>query len=447
MKILLGSPIRQRPEILAAFLESLLTLDLKGIHLDYCFVDDNDDPRSTAMLGAFRPEGRVYQSRGDGPPTEYLRDTVTHHWKEDLIWKVARYKDAIIEFAVQQGYDALFLIDSDLVLHPMTLRQLVRGKRDIISEIFWTRWGPEEPELPQVWLSDQYTLHEFRRGEQLTAETVNQRRQEFLARLRQPGVYPVGGLGACTLISRAALLAGVRFREIPNISLWGEDRHFCIRAMALGFPLYVDTHLPAYHIYRERDLHGVAAYKAAFAGRTAELEVADVVRNGLEQWGTSDYRTAHGLEGIQFFAPELREKRFLEQGEVVRRAQEAQAVARTTTNAVQVKQLDLQQGRAQVSVQLLNEGEHRGGRIRDEFVAEVAVVRQNGEWAIANVEFTRLPDQAASAQTAAAALGNTGAPSAGDRPMDLASAPTVAGRKGRGDKNAGKRARTSHRKR
>ncbi|WP_328130652.1 hypothetical protein [Peribacillus frigoritolerans] len=77
------------------------------------------------------------------------------------------------------------------------------------------------------------------------------RYQSFIRQMRTPGVHKVGGLGACTLISQKALKAGVNFNRIENLSFWGEDRHFCIRAAALGISMYVDTHLPAYHIYRE----------------------------------------------------------------------------------------------------------------------------------------------------------------------------------------------------
>ncbi|MCY9515398.1 hypothetical protein [Paenibacillus apiarius] len=62
------------------------------------------------------------------------------------------------------------------------------------------------------------------------------------------------------MISRQAVRAGVSFAEIRNVSFWGEDRHFCIRAAALGFPLFVDTRRPAYHIYRASDLQGADAY-------------------------------------------------------------------------------------------------------------------------------------------------------------------------------------------
>jgi len=82
-----------------------------------------------------------------------------------------------------------------------------------------------------------------------------------LNQLKVPGVYTVGGLGACTLISKRAIQAGVNFKEIYNISFMGEDRHFCIRAVALGFELFVDTHYPAFHIYRLSDLDGLAEFK------------------------------------------------------------------------------------------------------------------------------------------------------------------------------------------
>ena len=53
-----------------------------------------------------------------------------------------------------------------------------------------------------------------------------------------------------TIKCNKALKLGVSFSIIDNISFWGEDRHFCIRAEALGLKLYVDTVYPAYHIYR-----------------------------------------------------------------------------------------------------------------------------------------------------------------------------------------------------
>ena len=41
--------------------------------------------------------------------------------------------------------------------------------------------------------------------------------------------------------AKKALKAGVNFNLLDNVSFWGEDRHFCVRAVALGFDLFVDT--------------------------------------------------------------------------------------------------------------------------------------------------------------------------------------------------------------
>jgi hypothetical protein len=61
------------------------------------------------------------------------------------------------------------------------------------------------------------------------------------------------------LISRKALSAGVNYSPIQNIRcIEGEDRFFCIRAICNGFKLYIDTHYPALHLYRQADYE---AYK------------------------------------------------------------------------------------------------------------------------------------------------------------------------------------------
>lgn len=91
-------------------------------------------------------------------------------------------------------------------------------------------------------------------------------------RLRTPGIYEVGSLGACTLISRCALKRGVNFAPIPNLTIHGEDRFFCIRAAVLGLGLYVDTRSPAYHIYWEQDLEGVLTYVRSCLDRSHSLK-------------------------------------------------------------------------------------------------------------------------------------------------------------------------------
>jgi GT2 family glycosyltransferase len=268
VRILVGSPIRQKAAILNEFLESLKQQAQQNYTLDYYFIDDNDEAPSKGLLAAFKElmgdKCTIIEAAKRPKDSAYVCNEMTHCWRDELIWKVAAFKDQMIAHARDNGYDYLFLVDSDLVMHPKTIDTLQDAHKDIISNIFWTSWQPGTLEMPQVWLTDDYTLWELLPGEQaISDEEKHKRMAAFFAMLRVPGVYEVGGLGACTLISRHALEKGVSFKKIKNITLWGEDRHFCVRAVALGLLLNVDTHYPAYHIYRETLLGGVPAFKEA----------------------------------------------------------------------------------------------------------------------------------------------------------------------------------------
>lgn len=263
-KILVGSPIKQKPAILKEFLESLNNLNKQEYTLDYYFIDDNDIAESTQKLADFEKtcgsKCFIFKPENNVITVKYECNDVTHYWKDELIWKVAAFKDKVIDYAKEQNYDYLFLIDSDIVLHPKTITKLIAANKDIVSNIFWTSWQPGTMEQPQVWLFDEYTQHPVLPGSKLSSEEAYKQTLEFYAKLRNPGTYQVGGLGACTLISQNALQKGVNFKKISNVTFWGEDRHFCVRAVALGLDLFVDTHYPAYHIYREANLEGVKGF-------------------------------------------------------------------------------------------------------------------------------------------------------------------------------------------
>ncbi len=283
-RILIASPVRQKDSILREFLWSLEQLETDGLDIEYAFIDDCEV--ESTLLKEFASGGkRVQVIRGEVQGC-YSRDETTHHWSEDLIWRVAGYKNRFLKMALDRGFDFLFLIDSDLVLHPKTLKHLVSLGRDIVSEVYFTKWTPAMIPLPQVWVAHDYRLYHKRRDEELTEEEIVRRTQEFLESLKRPGTYRVGGLGACTLISRRAISMGVSFGEIYNLDLKGEDRHFCIRAAALGLELYADTHYPPYHIYRESDLKGLEDYKqrtfrrdAAASSKQGRITLAMLVRN------------------------------------------------------------------------------------------------------------------------------------------------------------------------
>jgi glycosyltransferase involved in cell wall biosynthesis len=257
-KILIGGPVRRKPAILAQFLESLASLNLNDLEINFLFIDDNNDPQSKSLLKNFCCQDSQAEIIEEQAKDEY--DEEKHTWSPNLVQKIIVYKNRIIENALALGYDYLFLADSDLVIHPETLLHLVSLEKDIVSEVYWTRWDAKGDYLPQVWLSDFYSF------ENVPGPGFGKRESplQFLDKLKEKGTYEVGGLGACTLLSRAALAKGVNFDFIDNLPFEGEDRFFCVRAAVLGLKMFADTFYPPLHIYRENDLLKVQLYKQSW---------------------------------------------------------------------------------------------------------------------------------------------------------------------------------------
>jgi len=249
-RILIGSSVCQTPRILEKFLTSVKNIEAANIDISFLFVDDNQEEVSSQMLH----EVDLGHDKLiiNAPPREkaYIANETTHYWDNSLVLRVANLKNMIINHAIKKGFDYLFFIDSDLLIDPGLINHLVSQKKDIISEVFWTAWQPGTIPLPNAWMYDLYEMAH----PALPEDERNRHTIAFLTQLRQPGVYQVGGLGACTLISVSALKKGLSFSPISNVSFWGEDRWFCIRAIVLGLSLFVDTHFPAKHLYRESDL-------------------------------------------------------------------------------------------------------------------------------------------------------------------------------------------------
>lgn len=392
-RILLASPVRQKPQILECFLHSLRALRKEGLNISYYFIDDNEDDHSSQLLSDFASSGfgAVFVEKGQ-PRFNFVRDEVTHRWTNELVWHVASYKNKIISYALAHGFNYLFLVDSDLVLHPNTLIQLVGAGKDIISEIFWTKWEPDLPELPQVWACDHYTLYEVAPGERLAPEAARTRQQQWLNKLRRPGIYKVGGLGACTLISRRVLEKGVDFSPLYNLSFWGEDRHFCVRAVACGFELFVDTHYPAFHIYRDTDLSGAYAYMSEHGiinppdpSPPCTTEVLEVARQALRCYGTTKCYQDDLYAGLEYFAQELREAIYRERAESQRKIRTGELVTYAEASNIRLK--ELAGTNATVLAKVKNFGVQGKHNFLNEFTASMQLRKEDNRWVVAAVDF------------------------------------------------------------
>lgn len=305
-QLLIASPIRQKPDVLALFLASLARAEEAApdtLDIAFRFVDDNDDPTSSQLLGDFAaarnnalivPCEQVLEDQGESALTatldkpSYLANETTHAWTDTLVERVAKMKDHFLACAKVFSTD-LFLIDSDVLIDPHTFSRLYQAGKNIVANVFWTQWEPGTKPMPQVWLQDKYSFD---------VTPPYQGGPDFLVTLAEPGVYEVGGLGACTLIRREAFASNLSFQRLHNVSFWGEDRHFCIRAVAGGQSLWVDTRTPACHVYRASEIYkGVQFLNDCTLQYRAEGEPVKII-NSLSYGYSAPLGTPSELERV-----------------------------------------------------------------------------------------------------------------------------------------------------
>jgi hypothetical protein len=293
MKILAGAAVRQDPEVLAAHIETM-KWQTADAQVDLCYVidQDPDEPGYSEVVDLLTSDPDIQTiltdvaSRPAG--AEYVRGEDTHSWTIPTFEHLARLKQLLLDKAVADGYDAVWLVDTDLLCDPGTLSSLISVDAPVVSAVFWTRWSPGGPPQPQVWLRHPYELSNARYSE-----------HKFLSLLHRRNIVRVLGLGACTLI-KTEVLDRLKYWPflpgLPTHGMWqGEDRHFSLRANRQHIPLIADAWPDIYHIYRPSDKANIPAALSLLRGHGKRVAtIGDFVSFQLEN--LSDPRFAdHAL--------------------------------------------------------------------------------------------------------------------------------------------------------
>ncbi len=94
----------------ARVFESLDRADKDGLHIQYLFVDNNTDEASKALLGDFGRRNDNVKTIPGKQLNKYQCTEVSHYWNNELMNTVGEYKDRIIEYAIENEFDYIFLI-------------------------------------------------------------------------------------------------------------------------------------------------------------------------------------------------------------------------------------------------------------------------------------------------------------------------------------------------
>lgn len=170
----------------------------------------------------------------------YGLDAAGHEVLYDHVrgYGAARARNLIAEECLAGSFDAVLMVDSDVVLPPDALRLLAEGSCPVVLGTYPRRG---EPGGSEVFLPGQRDFTDANR-----VRFRNMPRGRFEAK--------GGGMG-CALIRRVAFEAVARpwFRyvEYPDGAVLSEDNYFCDRAAAAGIRIEADGRVRCGHICRQ----------------------------------------------------------------------------------------------------------------------------------------------------------------------------------------------------
>jgi len=247
-KILLGSCVRQEPTVLTYHLKTLLNLDIPpGVEIEYAYVNDSGSTEVEDILYELLPGVQVLPSDPRPDKAIYNVGSTTHNWSAETFDHLAKQKQKLLDYAVENKFDFIFLVDTDLLLDRSTLKSALSTKKGLISSVFWTQWQNGNPDSlgPQVWLRNPYNQ-----------QGMGMSQGVFWKRLVDRKITRIYGGGACHLVHKSSLEKDIRYYPrlpgLPNDGMWqGEDRTFAILAQQLHQHQFADPWPDIFHAYHQ----------------------------------------------------------------------------------------------------------------------------------------------------------------------------------------------------
>lgn len=199
-------------------------------------------PTRETKSAVFRTHVEGLDKQRDGFSVEIMHEVVPDpggaRWEVSKIERVASVRQVFMDRGI--AYDALLMVDSDVILGPGTLLRMWEVDAPVVYGVYWTHadWGGPVADYPQVWDINPYGW---------TKECADE--------LRAPGVNEVEvfGGGACTLIRGDGFSSHYHpllLSISPYRNMWaGEDRTYCLGLECRGIKQVAVTGLPIHHCY------------------------------------------------------------------------------------------------------------------------------------------------------------------------------------------------------
>lgn len=213
--ILTGAPVRNRAWIFPAYLSALAAQDTPEPLAYHYVLNDSEDGTQTQL--------ETFQATL--PLTWEQQDFGTKGWVRGSykMAHLAALRNRLLEYFLTTNATHLLSVDTDILVPPDLTRRLLEDDRPVVAALIYN--------------DERSTLSYPHRYCNIMQETPAGFRH--YKEYPRDALFPVDITGACYLIRRDVVEAGVRYAAHPQ----GEDIPFCVSAGEHGFTCWADSRI------------------------------------------------------------------------------------------------------------------------------------------------------------------------------------------------------------
>ncbi|MEC4565338.1 glycosyltransferase family A protein [Paenibacillus sp. CMAA1739] len=234
--ITIATPVRNREWILDEYLKRLLELNYPTNLIEFIFVINDSTDNSLNILYNFKKQYRhIYRNirvevYNRNAPVD-KRDLNTRN--NFIYTHLGKLRNYIMS---KTKTDYLMFIDTDILVQPDIINNLLKSDKDIVSGLIWNGYivRPEKPYLfPNIMRINSKGYYEH---------IVSNQVKNALSH-PSSSLIRVDLTGAVIMLSRK-VFKSIKYGFHPQ----GEDAHFCKMAQEKGFELFCDLGTFSHHI-------------------------------------------------------------------------------------------------------------------------------------------------------------------------------------------------------
>ncbi|NPV54133.1 MAG: hypothetical protein HPY71_11505 [Firmicutes bacterium] len=225
--VVIGCPVRNRDWIIGEYLDHIYNLDFPKDDLSLCFVINDSTDRTKEILMSFAREHKdeYRQIRILEHDLGQIEDQRTWNVRKKIYVSLAELRNILVEQALDMEADYLFSVDSDILVPPYTLKELIVADKDIVSAQIWNDPSKVFPNI---------MAH---RNGSIT---------HYLD-------FPKNALFQCDVTGAVYLLKKKVLEEVRYCyHEQGEDVGFCLEAKKKGFEIWANSKIACKHMMERR---------------------------------------------------------------------------------------------------------------------------------------------------------------------------------------------------